>query len=295
MTVPSGFEDFWRDTAAAAEGLVLDFDGPKPSDRSTDSHIVQTVTFRGADGSPRHAWLATPREAKARRGFLWIPPYSRWSMKPDQYGTRPGHTSLSPNLLGEGAFHEESYTPERGYFAEGVGSPETWVFRRLFQDCVLAVRLLQELGSLEPSRTGAMGMSQGGGLAIWLAAWTRSVAAVVADMPFLGMINQVLAEQRAFRYPLKELADWRDISADRPTLLTRTLDFYDTVNQARFCRVPTLVTLGLKDPAVRPFQAEAVYEALPGEKHLEKLDWGHDWHPSMVQRNQNWLDAHLAP
>lgn len=291
--MPADLESFWRETTDEARSAPLDVSGPFPSSRDTDSHRVDVLSYRGMGGTERHAWMATPHGA-ARGAFLWVPPYSRWSMAPNQYGTREGYVSLSPNLLGEEAFHEETYTPARGYFAEGAASPRQWIFRHLYQDCVLALRALQTLTDFDYDRTGTMGMSQGGGISVWLGAWSGMVGAVVADMPFLGLINQVLAEDKAFRYPLKELVDWREASAERPTQLVRTLSYYDTASQAAFCRVPTLVTLGLKDPAVKPLQAEAVYEALPGTKELVKMDWGHDWHPSMVERNLGWLDGHLA-
>jgi hypothetical protein len=38
----------------------------------------------------------------------------------------------------------------------------------------------------------------------------------------------------------------------------------------------------------------AVYEALPGEKELEKLPGGHDWHPEMVEGTLRWFDQHLS-
>jgi cephalosporin-C deacetylase len=72
-----------------------------------------------------------------------------------------------------------------------------------------------------------------------------------------------------------------------------TVSYFDTVNMATRCRVPTHVTLGLKDPACRPPNVRACYQALPGEKALTELDWGHDWHPSMVDTNRRWLIEHL--
>ncbi|MES1227351.1 MAG: acetylxylan esterase, partial [Armatimonadota bacterium] len=72
------------------------------------------------------------------------------------------------------------------------------------------------------------------------------------------------------------------------------VSYYDTVNVATRCHVPTLVTAGTKDPSVRPAQAEALFDALPGRKKYELMDWGHDWHSSMVARNLAWLDEWTA-
>jgi len=291
--VPEDFRDFW--TAVTDEALAAPLDGHRSiaDEDALDSHRVEVISFRGMSGDTRHGWLATPRSLRHVPAFLWVPPYSRWSMPPNQYGTRPGFASLSFNFFGESAFHHETYHPSRGYFADGARHPSTWIFKTMYQDAVLAARFLAVQTEVDEDRMAAMGMSQGAGISIWLGAWWKRIRAVCADMPFLGGMPWVF-DRPVLRYPLKELSDFMDeIPLGKETVL-HTLSYYDTVNQATECKVPTLVTLGLKDPAVRPEQARAVFEALRGEKELVELDWGHDWHPSMVDRNQVWLLRHLG-
>ncbi len=213
-------------------------------------------------------------------------------MPPNEYGTREGWTSASLNFFGEGAFYEEAYRPERGYFSQGIESPQTWVFRQLFLDAFLLARILAEQPHVQPGRIGAMGMSQGAGMSIWMGSFCPLIRAVAADMPFLGDMERVM-EGKALRYPLKEVFDFIGNDETRRSAVMRTLSYFDTVTVASECRVPTLVSAGLKDPAVRPFQVDAIYSALPGEKSRVDLDWGHDWHPTMVDRNLEWLESHL--
>ncbi len=290
---PEGFEAFWSSLAVAAEAFPLSFEIREQDQIAHDGHHVRLVDFQGRDGV-LHGWVATPRhEVKASPGFLWLAPYSRWSMLPNEYGTRAGLSSLSFNFFGEDAFHEEVYTPKRGYFAEGVESPESWIFGRMAFDAIVAGRVLAALDEVDEGRIGVSGMSQGGGMSIWLGAVWPVVKAVVAEMPFLGGMDWVLGQNRPFRYPLKELTDVMQSSAEMGEKVRRTVSFFDTVNLAAHCRVPTRVTLGLKDPAVRPEQARAVFAALPGEKEIEELDWGHDWHPRMVEGGSAWFERFL--
>jgi cephalosporin-C deacetylase len=289
--IPEDLDEFWEDTTQAALQAPLEIER-KASDRARPGFRVDTVAFRGIDGSRRYGWVAVPEGASRAPGFLWVPPYGRWSMPPDDYGTRTGYVSLSLNFFGEGPFHEEAYTPARGYFADGAASPESWVFRRMYQDAVVALRVLEAIPEVDETRLAAMGLSQGGGMAIWLGAWCAKVKAVCADYPFLSGMEWVLGQQ-VTRYPLRELTDFMaTVPLGRERVL-HTVAYFDTVTQASRCRVPTLVTAGLRDPAVRPPQARAVFEALPGPKELAEIDWGHDWHPSMVERNRAWLDRWL--
>lgn len=290
--LPEGFDAFWEDTVREADLADLDFERRPQSEVALEGFKIDLIDFRGVHGDTLHSWFAHEEDALMTPSFLWLNPYGRFSLPPDEYGTRKGLCSLSFNHFGESAFHEEDYVPERGYFAEGIESPESWVFRRILQDSVIAARVLAELEETNSQRIGAMGLSQGGGIAIWLGAFCRQVKAVCADLPF-GAARPKVFERDIKRYPLKEVFDWwGDDQTKRDTAMS-TMAFFDTVNIATKSAVPTLVTVGLKDPAVREFEVRSVHEALAGEKELAEIDCGHEWHTSMVERNREWLLEHL--
>lgn len=285
---PEDLFSFWSEALGEAMAAPLDLHRSHRPEREHPTHVVETISFRGVDGELRRGWLAAPPDARRLPGFLWVPPYGRWSMLPNEYGTREGMVSLSFNLHGESAFHEEAYRTERGYFAEGIDEPETWIFRRFFCDCVIAARLMRALTEVDEERLGAMGMSQGGGIAIWLGAFAPMILAVAADMPFLGGVGQTLRES-VMRYPLKEVRDAIERMPLGEPRVFNTLSYFDTSLIAAHCEVPTQVSLGLKDPACRPASVQSIFEALPGEKRLIQYDWGHDWHKDMVPNNHEWL------
>lgn len=288
---PEDLREFWHELAQEAFDAPLDYHRVLTDRRSPTGHRVDELSFSGLEGT-LHGWIAYEEGTRAAPGFLWLAPYGRESRLPDEYGTRAGLTSLSFNFHGEGAFHQERYAVERGYFAQGVEEPETWVFRRMLGDAIIAARVLQAQAETDEDRLGAMGMSQGAGMAIWLGAWCPLVQAVCADMPFLGRIGDSLTGQ-VYRYPTKELTDAMErIPVGRERVLN-TVRYYDTVHQANHCEVPTQVSLGLKDPASKPANVRAIYEALPGYKRLIEYDWGHDWHLDMIESDRNWLLANL--
>lgn len=287
--LPEGFDEFWNTLASEAFIADLDYSRSGTQDYFRTGFKVETYTLKSISGMPLHGWLAYDPAGAPRPGFLWLPPYGRWSMTPNEYGTREGYASVSINYFGGGAFHEEAYSPHRGYFSEGVESPETWVFRRMIQDTILMCRMFLEQPEVESSKVSAMGLSQGGGMAIWLASVVPQIRCVVADFPFLSAMPWVLS-QNVHRYPLRELFDWADHREGGKEEILNTIAYFDTVNVATRCRKATLLCSGLRDPAVKPEQVEAVYEALPGKKEIREIDYGHDWHPSMVQANKEWLD-----
>lgn len=291
--VPEDFDDFWARTIDESKSQPLDFHRSLHNDFNYPGFKVERLSFRGMFGAKLNGWLALPEGGGHSPAFLWIPPYGRESLLPNQYGTREGFVSLSFNFFGHDSFHQERYVKERGYFSEGAASPETWIFKIMLQNALIAARVLQAQIEVDEERIGAMGMSQGGGMAIWLGAFSPIVKAVCADMPFLGAMHYALT-RNAYRYPLKELIDFMDtIPVGRETVLN-TVSYFDTLNIATRCEKPTQLSYGHKDPATRPDAVKAIFDALPGEKRLLDYDWGHDWYPDMVDNNRRWLHDHLA-
>jgi cephalosporin-C deacetylase len=304
--IPEGFDEFWHRNVSEAEAAPLDYSiSPDPvrpvpgvgqtnPGTITSQHEIRTFTVRAIGGETLNGWIAMPSEFGGPRGpaFLWIAPYGRESLMPNQYGTRAGFISLSFNFFGMPAFHQEKYTPDRGYFTDGALDEDTWIFRRMFQNAVIASRVLEDLPQVDPAKIGSMGMSQGGGISIWLGAWTPRIKAVCADMPFLGAMHETLLKS-IYRYPLKELMDFMASIPDGQERVLRTISYFDTLNQATRCAKPALVSVGLKDPAVKPIQVQAIYDALLGKKKLVTYDWGHDWHPDMIENNRQWLLENL--
>lgn len=286
--IPEDFDAFWQESKAEADAVPLEMRRSMVNDFALDGFNVETFRFTGMQGRQLQGWIAYPPGARRLPGFLWIPPYGRESLLPNQYGTREGFVSLSFNFHGYGAFYQEEYTPARGYFAEGASSPKTWIFRTMLQDLMIAARILQAQVEVDEEKIAAMGLSQGGGMAIWLGSLSPIIRCVVADLPFLGAMPYTLSKS-AHRYPPKELVDYMQTIPVGKETVEHTLSYYDTLNMALRCAKPTLVSLGEKDPACRPEVVRAIFEALPNQKVLVEYPGGHDWDPSMVDTNRNFM------
>jgi cephalosporin-C deacetylase len=162
----------------------------------------------------------------------------------------------------------------------------------MFKDSVIAARILADLPETDDRRLATMGMSQGGGMSVWLGAWCGLIRAVCADMPVMARMSLAL-DRTVYRYPFKELFDFMNSMPLGKERIANTASYFDTATHARFCNKPTQLSLGLKDPASTPDNVRAIYEALPGEKNLVTYEIGHDWTPMMQESNREWLLQHL--
>ncbi|MCH8274534.1 MAG: acetylxylan esterase, partial [Armatimonadetes bacterium] len=285
---PEDFDEFWAEAAQEAQAAPLDFQRSRKDSRMLDRFWVETFRFRGVSGETLHAWIAIPDEREGRApAFLCIPAYGRESHLPDAYSTRRGMVSVCFNFFGGPAFHKEEYAPSRGYFAQRIEDPNTWVFRAMAQNCLIAVRVLRAQLEANEDRLAVAGFSQGGGMAVWTGALSPYIKAVCADAPFLSAMRYVM-EKPVYRYPLKEVTDY---AAEIPLGMERvmnTLSYFDTVNHATRLRAPTQVSFGRRDPACIPPTVRAVYDAVQVEKNLIEYDTGHDWNPGMIEANRAW-------
>ena len=288
-SIPDDFDSFWAETRGEAAEVSVGFDRRHTSFQPLDTHTVELLEFHGKETSLQ-GWIATPKAVSGPLpGFLWIPAYGRESHLPNEFSTREGLVSMSFNFHGHAAFHKEVYKPERGYFAEGVADPKTWIFRRMAQDSLIAMGVFASQPEVDANRLAVAGLSQGGGMAIWVGANSDMPRKVVADMPFLSNMGETLT-QEVYRYPLKELFDYAETLEGGMATILRTVSYFDTAHQATRLTKPTLVSLGLKDPAVRPDSVRKVFESVATEeKQLIEYEIGHDWHVDMITANREFL------
>jgi cephalosporin-C deacetylase len=287
--IPADFDEFWAGARNEAESHKLVFERRPTAFQPIETHTVELIDFDGL-GGVCHGWIAVPK-AEPAAGFLWIPAYGRESHLPDVFSTRDGVVSMSFNFHGHAAFHREEYKPARGYFAQGIDDPRSHIFRRMAQDCMVGMRVLAAQPEARGKLLASAGLSQGGGMAIWTGAHSALVERVIADLPFLSDMGNTLS-QHVYRYPLKELADVAESSGLGMEAVMRTIAYFDTVHHATRLSKPTLVSLGEKDPAVKPSSVRSVYLALASDrKKLIEYPTGHDWNPDMIATNLEFLSS----
>lgn len=149
----------------------------------------------------------------------------------------------------------------------GVESKETYVYRDIYLECLLALKFLRNSGWVDSARVGVMGMSQGGALATGVAALDGEVKALAADEPWMCHFANQFANGVGS-------GDWRPLLAKRPELegaVRKTLAYFDTLSFAPDVRCPALVGLGQADTVCPPEGIRELFHRLPAEKSLLEI------------------------
>ncbi|HEX5012692.1 MAG TPA: acetylxylan esterase [Candidatus Limnocylindrales bacterium] len=284
---PEDFDAFWRATLEMSRAAAAPprFERIETALRTV---TVDDVTFGGFAGQPIRAWLLAPAGASEplptvveyigygggrSLPFEWL----QWASA--------GYAHFVMDTRGQGSVWSPGDTPDvedgstgghhPGFVTRGIERPETWYYRRLVTDAVLAVDAARSHPLVDGSRIAVAGMSQGGGLALAVAALGEGVGAATIDVPFLCSWRRALEITDA--HPYRELTQYLSIHRDLEAAVLRTTAYVDGVNFAPRATAPALFSVGLMDEICPPSTVFAAYNHYAGPKDVRVWSFnGHE-------------------
>ena len=279
QSTPEDFDSFWAETLAEARTAGA---GTRVALRQVDTGLsaVDTwdVTFPGFGGEPVRAWLRTPHGN--RRPLPTVVQYvgyggGRGHPLENLLWAAAGYAHLQMDTRGQGSGWSRGATPDSGgsgpqvpgMMTRGIEDPHQYYYRRLFTDAVRAVDAARSLAAVDPARVAVVGQSQGGGVALAVAALVPDLAAAVAHVPFLCDFPRAITITDT--RPYHEITEYLAVHRDREAAVLRTLCYVDGVNFARRLRVPTRFSAALMDDIVPPSAVFAAHNACTAAKELD--------------------------
>jgi cephalosporin-C deacetylase len=273
---PSDLHAFWATTLVEARAAAW---APKYEPVDNGLRLVRTwdVVFSGFAGDPIHAWLHVPGGASdlvpvvvrnqgygGGRGLshqVSLYPLAGYAcLEVDTRGQGSGYlTGDTPDPQGSGPAHP-------GYLTRGILDPQTYYYRRVFTDAVMAVEAVKALPGVDASRVAVAGGSQGGGISIAVASLRDDLAAVLTDVPFLSDFHRGC--EIAVNAPYTELTKYLSIHRDQVDQVFDTLAYFDVSVLAASAQAPALFSVALMDQTCPPSTVYAAYNAYGGSKEI---------------------------
>ena len=260
------FDVFWADTLKRCKTVPLNGKG----DVTTN---IRDLTFEGLDGTLIHTWLLLPPEAKDRKVPVVIHCHGANCSrgKPEDFSPwlAAGCAVISPD------FRLQHGTTGSNTLFDGDGKSGWWVLNLndlmnsymfcVWTDFLRAVRLARETPEIDPARIAVEGHSQGGGMALGLAALDPSVALCMADVPSSCWMEQRMATRSGGG---AGIADYLEKFPERTEIVLRNLSTFDNINLAPQITCPVLVSVGMQDMICPPECTFAAYNKINASKEM---------------------------
>ncbi|WP_129338441.1 acetylxylan esterase [Cellulomonas endophytica] len=269
LAEPADLDAFWSDTLALTRSHPLDL-VMEPVDNHLALVTTYDVTFSGFGGTRVKAWLHVPAGTSGPLpGVVEYVGYSGGRGLAHQHvaWAVAGYAQLTMDTRGMGWGGRTGATPDDdpgagliaapGHMTRGILDPATYFYRRVYADAVRAVDAALASGLVDPDRVVVAGGSQGGGIAIAVAALRDDLAGALVDVPFLCHM------ERAIRVtdndPYAEVVRYLRRNRDHVDAALRTLSYVDGAVLAPRATAPTLFSVGLMDATCPPSTVFAAF------------------------------------
>lgn len=283
---PDDFDEYWerglaemRSVDAAVVVTPAEFHVPY----AECSHLY----FTGVGGARVHAKLLRPTQAE-QAGPAIVEFHGYSSSSGDWVDKLPyvaaGFTVATLDCRGQGGLSEDvggvTGSTLKGHLVRGLGDvPDKMLFRQIFLDTAQLAALVMDMPGVDTQRVGALGRSQGGGLALACAALERRIARVAPVQPFLCDYQRVWEIDQA-KDAYGELQEWfrrSDPLHEREGDVFTRLGYIDVQHLAPRIEAEALLAVGLMDTICPPSTQFAAYNKITAKKSLRLYpDYGHE-------------------
>lgn len=289
---PPDFREFWEGVRAELGNEPLHFHMRCDLTRSRRDVEVWVVRYRSIAGKAIHGWYAFPEQARGVPAILLLSGYGARPIDPPVGLAGRGYAVLAIDVRGNRVDRVRP-RPFEDYITEGILSPETYVYREIVGHALRGIGFLRQRPEADPNRIGVVGVSEGGGVGLILAALSPDVDAVAADAP---MLCDLPLSARAAAWPYTEVARYLRSHPEARTEVHATLSYFDAANFARQVRPPVLLSVGFLDSVSLPAAVYGVYNLLPGPKEMKAFPRaGHEGGgDDMWAYKLEWLARNLA-
>lgn len=254
---PEDFDHFWRHTLEEAATYPL---GVRIEPVQTPLATLEAydVRYPGFGGDPIHGWLLRPPGDGGGPCVVQFIGYGGGRGNPLDHLLWPsvGYTTLVVETRGQGAaaFSGMTIDPHLshphvpGWLTQGIRSPETFYYRRVFVDAVRAVEVARS-DAIAADRVIVTGSSQGGGIAL-AAAGLAEVDVLMANVPFGCQFERAI--RITDEVPYAEVAAYLRLYRSEHERVLETLSYFDGLNFAARATAPALLSVGLMDRVCPP-------------------------------------------
>jgi cephalosporin-C deacetylase len=160
------------------------------------------------------------------------------------------------------------------WVAQGLLDHRRSYLYHMWTDALRAIEVALQTPAIDRAKVGVNGGSQGGGIALGMAALHPEVNLCLADVPSSCWLEKRLFDRNG---NFGQISDFLRAHPDQLDAVCATLSYFDNLNHAENIRCPVLVSVGLKDPICPPDTIHAACNRISAPKRIINYPFGeHD-------------------
>lgn len=274
---PADFDAFWQTTLDEARQHPLNATFT-PYDTGLKLIEAWDVTYAGYGGQPIKGWYIRPKGVT--EALPCVVEYigyggGRGDASEWLFVANAGYAHFIMDTRGQGSSWRKGDTADipdganpsfPGFMTQGVLSPYTYYYRRVYTDAVRAVEAARSREDVDSSKIAVTGGSQGGGLSVAAAGLVPDVAICMPDVPFLAHFRRAIT--LIDTHPYGEIAKYLVSHRDKIDQVLSTLDYFDGMNFAARIKADSLYSVALMDTICPPSTVYASYNQVTAPKEI---------------------------
>ncbi|WP_345334412.1 acetylxylan esterase [Mucilaginibacter defluvii] len=293
---PADFVSFWQKTRDSLSKVPPKYRVLERKDLSTPKITVYLVEMRSWNNALIRGWLTIPKNRPKKLPVRYRVPGYLVTMEPSMM--EDDFAVFSINVRGNGNSKDAINTKGIQYNLYNIGDRNNYVYRAVYMDCLRGVDFIashQDMG-LDTSRISIDGGSQGGALAIVVAALDKRIKLVTTEVPLYSDIHNAVRISKAMHPNVQTPVWYMNNYVSQKTGFTeqrlfKTWDYFDPLNFAGMVRCPVLMGIGLLDELCPPSCSIAMYNRLATQKKELWVtpDKGHEVDGNYYRFQYQWL------
>ncbi|WP_178021741.1 acetylxylan esterase [uncultured Paenibacillus sp.] len=305
-TAREDFDGFWKRMLERFAAKPL-HDRREPAATFMQGVGAERVQFEGYDDTPLHGWFLVPNPNDGdgrKRKFPCLVIYQGYQSHrgiPENYAAwlQMGYAVFAVDTRGQTGETGNRLASNRGivkgWMTQGLLEPEQFYGLAMTIDAWKALQWVSAQPEIDAERIGVYGTSQGGGLALQMAALSEVPCVAVANVPNLCHLEFALMNSTG---SVSEIAEFVARNPGALEQVLTTLSYFDNLNLAEKIKVPVLYSAGFKDLICWPETIAAAYNRNPaaGKELLLYPFMGHEEGPDEHRlKAYAFLHEHLRP
>ncbi len=289
------FELFWKKSIADLKKIPMEPLFNIKSSRPHHGFIQYSVSYKSFLKYQISGSLFVPEKIKKPFVIIHLHDYNRKPViETEKLNQSAAHFFLyirgHENLIKK----EASDTSTPGFMIENIFDKETYYIKAVYLDVYRAIDTLRLMPEIDCGKIGIYGKGIGAAAAIFTAANSERVSALVLDTPFFCYlpILQNLSTSEASR----EINEFIELYKIKKKQIKTNLTYFDCINFADKINIPVLALTGFKDTITPPQCVFAFFNHLQCEKQMEIFpdDGNSTGGEKQFVKSINWLTERIA-